>query len=105
MSEIRCIDLPPQAYLAGSGRDDAILAELASMPQDAGAPVVICGAALAGTAARLQGRTKRLLVDGIASAVPLAERQAALSPKSANASVSPSRGSRPRSPRRSGAER
>ena len=32
-------------------------------------------------AARLQGRTKRLLVDGIASAVPLAERQAALSPR------------------------
>ena len=81
VSEIRCIDLPPQAYLSGSGRDDAILAELASMPQDAGAPVVICGAALAGTAARLQGRTKRLLVDGIASAVPLAERQAALSPR------------------------
>jgi allantoin racemase len=76
VSAVRCIDLPPASYLDGHGRDALIMAELAEMPQSAGAPVVICGAALAGTAARLQLRTPLRLIDGIAAAIPLAEQRA-----------------------------
>ncbi|WP_406855482.1 aspartate/glutamate racemase family protein [Alsobacter sp. KACC 23698] len=77
VSRIHCIDVAPTAYLDGQGRDDAILAELAGMPQAPGAPVVICGAALAGTAARLQPLTPLRLLDGIACGVASAERRAA----------------------------
>lgn len=73
VDELRCIDMSPAAYLGAAGRDDAILAELAAMPQD-GAPVVLCGAALAGAAARLQPLSPAPLFDGVACAVRAAER-------------------------------
>ncbi|GGH22963.1 Asp/Glu/hydantoin racemase [Alsobacter metallidurans] len=73
VADVRCIDVNPATYLGGAGRDDAIMAELAAMPPD-GAPVVLCGAALAGTAARLQPRSAFRLFDGIVCAVKAAEQ-------------------------------
>jgi allantoin racemase len=62
------------AYLDPGAMDSRIVEEAEWLVREAGAQaVLICGAALAGTAARLQGAVAVPLVDGIASAVRLAE--------------------------------
>lgn len=62
------------AYLAPDAQDEAILAASEALRHDDGADVVvICGAALAGVAHRLQPRSAIPLLDGIGCAVRQAE--------------------------------
>ena len=64
-----------QAYAAGDGLDQAILAEVARMRSEhAIGAAVICGAALAGSAERLQPYAACPLLDGVAAAVRRALR-------------------------------
>ena len=65
-----------QAYAAGEGLDHAILAEVERMRRDhAIGAAVICGAAVAGAAERLQPRTACPLFDGLVAAVRRALRR------------------------------
>ncbi len=73
IAAVRVIDIASAAaYLDPEGRDARILAEADTLRLDGAGAVVICGAAMAGTAARLQPRADGPLVDGIACAVEAA---------------------------------
>ena len=63
-----------QGYLDTSAQEAAVLTEIASLQREGIARIVICGAAMAGLAARLQPKTGARLFDGIACAVAEAER-------------------------------
>lgn len=75
LAALRTIDVASvAAYLDPDAQDAAIVAEAEVLAREDGADVVvICGAALAGVAHRLQPRTQVTLLDGIGCAVAQAE--------------------------------
>lgn len=75
---IEVIDLNDAAsYLAGSGRDEAVIAAAARLAQQGVAAAVICGAAIVGIAGRVAQRAVIPLFDGAAPSVDSALRLAA----------------------------
>lgn len=75
VAEIRVVEVASvAAYLDATALEDAALAAIENFKRDAAIDtIVICGAAMAGMAGRLQFRTPSRLFDGITSAVPRAE--------------------------------
>lgn len=83
IAEVAAIDVAStNAYLTAERLDEAVLAQVARMSaaHDIGA-AVICGAAVAGIAARLQPRCRTRLVDGVPAAVRAAVSQASAGPR------------------------
>jgi allantoin racemase len=78
IAAVRVIDIASTAaYLDPAGRDGRILAEAEALHREGAGAVVLCGAAMAGTAARLQPGLSFPLLDGIACAVEAALANAA----------------------------
>ena len=74
IAAIRVIDIASvSAYLDTEALENAILTEVSSLAGDGIPAVVICGAAMAGIAERLQPRAQSRLFDGIPCAVRSAE--------------------------------
>ena len=78
VTAIEVIDLTnAAAYLAGAGRDEAVIAAAGRLAQQGVAAAVVCGAAIVGIAGRVAVRAPIALFDGAAPSVGAALRLAA----------------------------
>jgi Asp/Glu/hydantoin racemase len=78
MAAFKAIDLPPDAFLTPSDAAEPILAAVCELAEAGADTVIIGGAAFAGLGRQLQDRSPIPIVDGVSSAVRLAETLAAL---------------------------
>ena len=78
MAAFKAIDLPPDAFLTPSDAAEPILAAVSELAEAGADTVIIGGAAFAGLGRQFQDRSPIPIVDGVSSAVRLAETLAAL---------------------------